>query len=448
MAGKCTTNWNPPEDWSEWVNWLSLGLHGRSRWRLPLILMGLLLANGRRTVTAWLRAAGLSAEFREYYYFLYSVGQRIPQVAERLLLLLLTRLPGGDRVLLALDDSPTKRYGPHVQGAGLHHNPTSGPDDHKFIYGHVWVTLAWVVRHPLWHTIAFPFWAELYVKAKDVQQLQEHYDWQFQTKLELAAKMIKKVARTLQKLKKTVWVVMDGAYAYRPLLREILPLGVVVVSRLRSDASLRTVPPRAKKGSRGARRKYGKERISLSKMARQKKGWQKVECVLYGGNKVTKTCKTFLATYHVVGGILRVVLVKEGNDWEVFFCTDPNATVREILEAYADRSSIEQTFADVKEIWGAGQQQVRDVSTNLASFHLNLWSYSLTELWSWSRSANKLRDRGQSPWDDSERRPSHADRRKALRMEIIGDQIQVALGSKPDKRKIKKLFKTLAQLAA
>jgi hypothetical protein len=33
----------------------------------------------------------------------------------------------GERFLFALDDTPTKRYGPHVEGAGIHHNPTPGP---------------------------------------------------------------------------------------------------------------------------------------------------------------------------------------------------------------------------------------------------------------------------------------------------------------------------------
>jgi len=27
-----------------------------------------------------------------------------------------------------LDDSPTKRYGRHVEAANIHHNPTPGPD--------------------------------------------------------------------------------------------------------------------------------------------------------------------------------------------------------------------------------------------------------------------------------------------------------------------------------
>jgi hypothetical protein len=35
-------------------------------------------------------------------------------------------VPDG-RWLFALDDTPTKRYGRRVEGAGIHHNPTPGP---------------------------------------------------------------------------------------------------------------------------------------------------------------------------------------------------------------------------------------------------------------------------------------------------------------------------------
>ena len=47
--------YQPPTDWEQWVNWLAAGLHGRSRWRLSLIIMGIVFARGRRTVTSWLR---------------------------------------------------------------------------------------------------------------------------------------------------------------------------------------------------------------------------------------------------------------------------------------------------------------------------------------------------------------------------------------------------------
>jgi len=53
-----------------------------------------------------------------------------------LLTLLLTRLVTGKRVLFSIDDSPTKSYGPQVQGAGIHRNPTPGSAGQKYLYGH------------------------------------------------------------------------------------------------------------------------------------------------------------------------------------------------------------------------------------------------------------------------------------------------------------------------
>jgi hypothetical protein len=85
-----------------------------------------------------------------------------------------------------------------------------------------------------------------------------------------------------------------------------------------------------------------------------------VECVRYGEREV-KTVKTFLATWRPAGGLIRVVIVREGDGWLAYLCTDPGATAAAILEVMADRGAIEQSFKDVKEVWGAGQQQVRNV---------------------------------------------------------------------------------------
>jgi hypothetical protein len=63
-------NWRCPSEWSEWSEWLAAGLHARNRWRLPVLLAGILFAVGRRTVSSWLRAAGVSTDFQDYYYFL------------------------------------------------------------------------------------------------------------------------------------------------------------------------------------------------------------------------------------------------------------------------------------------------------------------------------------------------------------------------------------------
>jgi hypothetical protein len=80
MAGKeCL--WNTPDEWSQWSEWLSSGLHGRNRWRLPLLMLGILFAQGRRTVTTWLRAAGISDGYQDYDYFLAALGGKIEKVA-------------------------------------------------------------------------------------------------------------------------------------------------------------------------------------------------------------------------------------------------------------------------------------------------------------------------------------------------------------------------------
>ena len=435
-----------PDEWNEWADWLAGGLHGRNRWRLPILLTGILFAQGRRTVSTWLRAAGVSPDYVEYYYFAASVGHKAKLVSWRLLSLVLQVVPLPERVLLVLDDTPTKRYGPKVEGADVHHNPTPGPADQQFLYGHVWVTLSLAVRHPAWGVLALPLRAMLYVRQRTLETIPRCRGWRFRTKLELAAKLVQWVGPTLKNLGKIVWVVVDGAYAKSPFLRAAREQGMTVVSRLRKDAHLRTLPARRGPKRRGRPRKYGKERISLAKRAGQKRGWQTTTCELYGA-LVTKTYKTFLATYPPAGGVIRVVLVKEESGWAAFFCTDPNATVEDILEAFAARATIEQNFHDLKEVWKTGQQQVRNIWTNVGVFHLNLWMHTLVELWAWNRPHESLCDRSDSPWDDADRRPSHANRRKALQHQILENEITTLARSATIPRKILDITRWLANLA-
>ena len=159
-------NWQCPSEWSEWSDWLAAGLHARNRWRLPVLLTGILFAVGRRTVTSWLRAVGVSDDFQDYYYFLAPLGRKARSVATQLFLLVLRTLPLPDRLLVVIDDSPTKRYGPKVEGADIHRNPTPGPADQKYLYGHIWVTLSLALRHPLWGA-AGPAAARHAVRARE-----------------------------------------------------------------------------------------------------------------------------------------------------------------------------------------------------------------------------------------------------------------------------------------
>jgi hypothetical protein len=443
-------NWQCPSDWSEWSEWLAAGLHARNRWRLPVLLVGILFAQGRRTVTTWLRAAGVSDDYQDYYYFLAALGRKTKPAATQLLVLLLRVLPLPDRLLAVIDDTPTKRYGPHVEGADIHRNPTPGPADQKYLYGHIWVTISLAVRHPRFGPLALPLRAMLYVRRKTMAKIPKWRGWTFATKLVLAARLVEWIAPIIKEAGKTLWIVVDGGYVKAPFLKRALRAKVTIIGRLRKDAALRDLPPRLRRGQRrrrGRPPKYGKNRVSLAKRAAHRQGWQTAKCTVYG-QTVTKLYKTFLATYPPVGGLIRVVIVEEDHDWYPFFSTDPNATAVEIIEAFADRATIEQDFHDVKEVWGAGQQQVRNIWTNLAVYHLNLWMHTLVELWSWNRSHGELTDRSLSPWDDTDRRPSHADRRKALRQHIMQTELSSLTAAWWLPRKILDLIQRLAALAA
>jgi hypothetical protein len=421
-------------------------LDRRSAARLPVLLLGILFASGRRTVTSWFRAADITVEFRQSYITVCAVGRSVQDISISIVLDVKPLLPR-KRLVVAIDDTPTSRYGPEVEGCGIHHNPCSGPAAAKHVYGHVWVTLVALAKHHDWGTIALPLQAQLYVRQIDLAKLPPERPRPFRTKLEMAVEQLVWLAPWVKHDFEQLWVVVDGGYAKKPFLQGAKQAGYTVISRLRKDAALYSLPLPKPESQRGPQATYGKERFSLAKRAGQSRGWQEVECVQYG-KKVSKTIKTFLATWHPAGGVIRVVLVKEEDDWLPLFGVGAEVTAVEVLEAMADRNPQEQMFKDVKEVYGASQQQVRNVYSNEGCFNLNLWMFSLVEIWAWDKEKEELVDRSASPWDNAERRPSHKDRRKALQREVLLREIEEALVGRPTKEEIRELADRLMALAA
>ena len=423
-------------------------LDARIRERTGRIFCGLLLAQDkRRTASKWFRAVGIGLEFRSAYRHVASVGRRAELLSTRVLRMLQDHAAGsGDKIVVAIDDTLTKRYGPEVEGAGFHHNATPGPAGSDIAYGHNFVVASQVVRHPEHGTVGLPLRAELYVRKCDVAKLPKSYKWVFKTKLELACEILHWLSIWLF-AGKAVWIAADGGYAKKQILDACRNFGFTLVSRLRKDAALFDLPKVPKRKGRGRPRKYGQARISLAKRAAHAKGWTTETITLYGKPQV-KTFKTFLATWKPAGGVIRVVLVKEVDGWVAFFSNNTDATPQEILETVADRNAIEQVFKDVKEIWGAGQQQLRNIHANVGAFHLNLWMMTLTELWAWDQPDDVLVDRSDRPWDHKPRRPSHSDRRKSLLRHVLQEEFRSLPQTGPGSRLIRRAYKRLLALAA
>jgi len=425
-------------------------LDARIAFRLPIILAGAMLAGSRRTASRWFRSAGVADDWDRFYNLLVSIGRNTTSLAFPLLSAIVGRFdPGeGKYWTLALDDSPTKRYGRHVEAANVHHHPTPGPADGPWLYGHNWVCLAIIVKHSLWGAVALPILSKLYVRRVDVPKLKKRHAWEFRTKHQLGFELVLVVVRRLKALgsKAGFRVVVDGAYAVRSFLRALLSEDITVISRLRRDAKLFGLPPQ-RTGRRGRPRIYGKNRIHLAKRAGRKTGWQTLTFTCRG-HEVTRRYKTFLATSQLVGGVIRVVLLEHASgNWAAYFSTDVDMDVKTILETGADRWAIEEHFHDVKEVWGAGQQQVRNVWSNIGCWQLNTWLYTMVELASWDVPAEELVDRTDRSWDNPSRRPSHADRRRRIMRQMLENEFLAPLPAGSESQKYQARIAELLRLA-
>jgi hypothetical protein len=199
-------------------------------------------------------------------------------------------------VVLALDDTPTRRSGPHVQGAGIHHNPTPGTAGRPYLYGHVWVVLAVRATHPAWGVIALPLLARLSIRRKDLESLDRKDRPALATKLPMAVELMRWAPLWLGRRGRSLGVVADGAYAKATFLKPMIARGVVVVSRLRKDSALTSRPEPRPAGRRGRTRIDGERRIDLAKRAGQQRGWRTGTFSL-DGEETRKRYKTFGATW-------------------------------------------------------------------------------------------------------------------------------------------------------
>jgi hypothetical protein len=208
----------------------------RIAFRLAIIMSGMVFADDRRTASSWFAAAGVLDDWDRFYDVLNSIGMVSENLGTAVLKLVVRKLDPGPqgRVVFGIDDTPTRRYGQHVEGAGVHHHPTPGPADGEWLYGHNWVSLCWLATHSLWGGIALPLRSLLYVRQDDVAKLDPKYNWKFRTKHELGTELVSWFVKSVRSLgvRATLWLVVDG-YTARKFLLPALELGVIVVGRLR-----------------------------------------------------------------------------------------------------------------------------------------------------------------------------------------------------------------------
>jgi DDE superfamily endonuclease len=328
---------------------------------LQVLVTGVILAPGRRTVASALRAVGLErgANFSKYHRF-FSQAHWRPRQLSRLLLALLIRcfVAPGVALQLIADETVERRRGKMVEIRGLFRDAVRSTASRiTYCWGIRWLCICLLVEVP-WsrRPWALPFLLIPVHCEKACERIRSHH----RTLTQVTAIAVEQVRRWQPE--RDIVVVGDGSYAAVPLVLHCQQLRkpVVLVSRLRLDAVLHHPPGARPKGKRGPKPKKGARQESLEqRLADPKTAWQKVCMRWYGGEDREVEIATGTALWYRPGQApapIRWVLVRSQKAEKgrsaiqagACFCSDPDQTPEQILTWFVARWNIEVTFEEIR----------------------------------------------------------------------------------------------------
>jgi DDE superfamily endonuclease len=326
-----------------------------------LLLLGAMLAPGARTVTAALRAMGLSGErhFTNYHRVLNRATWSAHQASRILLGLLVTSLvPPGAALVLGADDTVERRRGRQITATGCYRDAVRSTKQHVIrCFGLKWVVMMLLVPLPWARRVwALPFLTAL-CRPADKAVRRRH-----KTSVDWVRQMMQQVRRWLPG--RALVLVVDGGFAAVSLASACVKSQVTMVSRLRWDAALYHWPGPHPQGKRGPKPLKGKRQRSLQEWAeRTDTPWETVEVDWYGGQRRTLWVFSHTALWHTPGWSpveIRFVIVCDPKGklrMEAFFCTDLQATPVQILAWVIMRWSVEVTFEESRAHLGVETQR-------------------------------------------------------------------------------------------
>ena len=435
-----------------WFSRLASALDPRSAPRLAWLLVGAVLARGRRTVTSWIRAAGLSGEYRPCYTTV--VGRREADRPHR-------RPPGprgrqaaGGRRRPA-DVRPGRHPDRAVRAARARGRGPPQPDPRagrRPVRVRARVGRPRAARRATRRGASSPSrcWPGCTSGEKNLAGIAPKHRPAFRTKLELAVELMRWASAWLGFLGKPLWVVADGAYAKAPFLkpmralggdgRQPAPEGRGPVDRARGRGRSTAAARTGSTGSSGSTWRSGPGSGAGGRPGRS-------PCT--GSRRRSGTRRSWRRGGRPAGAI-RVVLVDEPKGWVAFFCTDPAATVADILGCVADRFCAGDRVPgrEGSRRGGPAAGAVRaGERRGVPRVPVDVHDDRGVGLGPGRGGAGRATG-PRRPWDDEPRRPSHADKRRAWRRELLGDEIRAVLRPGLTEREIQAAAERLLNLAA
>jgi hypothetical protein len=363
-------------------------------WRHALVLVaGTVLAPGKRTVCAALRAMGLggSKHFGRYHRVLNRAKWSSLAVGRVLLGVLGATFAPTGPLVLGIDETIERRWGPRIAAKGLYRDAVrSSKDCFVKVSGLRWLCLMLLVPIPwagrVW---ALPFLSALAPSERhDREQGLRH-----KTLTDWARQLLLQVRRWLPG--RALVVVADGGYAAIALLARCARLAnpIAVITRLRLDAALYEPAPPRRPGQLGRPRKKGRRLPTLAaRLGDPATAWTAITVAnWYGeGPRAVEVASGAAVWYH--SGLppvpIRWVLVRDPRghfDPQALLCTDPAAEPAQILAWFVLRWQLEVTFEEVRRHLGVETQRQWSALAIRRTTPALLGLFSLVTLWAHPR---------------------------------------------------------------
>ncbi|GAC1402043.1 MAG: hypothetical protein NVSMB65_19290 [Chloroflexota bacterium] len=328
-----------------------------------VLVYGTLLAVGRRTVTAALRAVGLVDErhFTTYHRVLNRAVWS-PLVLSRLLLglLVVTLLVPGAPLLVVIDETLERRWGKKIAYKGRFRDAVRSRGPHIVTSpGVQWLCVLLLVPVP-WsrRPWACPFLTVPALAPATSAKLGKRH----RTAVDRAGLLIRLVRRWQPD--REIVLVGDSGFAAVSLGHTCRRQTVALVSRLRLDAALYDPPAPQPSAKRGPKPKKGPRQPSLAtRLVDAAMAWQTATVPWYGGVDEEVEWTTGTALWHRSGEAplpLRWVLARDPQRcWRplALLCTDPNVSAEQILRLYLLRWNVEVTFEELRAHLGLETQR-------------------------------------------------------------------------------------------
>lgn len=308
------------------------------------------------------RELGGSTKHHSAYYRFFSTARWAVDGACRVLFLMAVHFVPGVALYLSVDDSLTRRTGPQIWGAGMHHDPLLSNYNRGsrrsavLSFGHSWVIVCLWIPLPWapYRGLAIPVAVRLYRSRKTCPEAD------YAKRTELAAELLNLVA-SWAPAGRRLHIAGDREYSCQTVLRS-LPEDAVYIGHLPMNAALYAPPSPRAKGQRGRPRKKG-ERLPNPKQLAQatEYPWELRRPIFYG-KPVPLYIKSLQCLWYGVTGpqLVRIVVTRDPKghlDNRAFVCTDPSMDPDEIVRIFSLRWEQEAMHRNLKQHLGLNDPQ-------------------------------------------------------------------------------------------